>query len=584
MSDLDLYCEGRATLTCDTLRERLEEWRLGLLKGTTAAALETHIATCASCARGVAEVRDFERVLDLAHDPGRDQELISRLQLARRTRRRRWRACAAAASVLLVAALTAWLHDGVMPLSEGREHVLAAGAVRRSGRAMVSALENARIQVRDGGSRLQLAAGAARFSVEPGREPFVVETPCGDVRVIGTEFEVRIMRKQRWAAGGLGVAVLVTAGVVTFDVGGGSAHVEAGELLVADSGGVRRTFTASGVVELLDEANALQRDNDRLRGLLESAESARTAVVATPEPSMADDATAPPTGDVEQPVDWTLVGRTVAELLELSDPAASDLNPRGPEMMRRMADLLAVVERLREELGAEETADVFAHPDVLPHFLDGALRALLPVLGDDDRAAVVAEVERIAADERARLPDDVLPIERRVRDAAIALTSSARLAGRLQDDQIQALLRLLSAERPGTGTSAWGMVADRLTLVEDVGQQYVEFLDLEGADVAAARTAARGFVDEHLRERAAVIAEHGRAAVDAGLYMHDLGVEDPDARAELRDVAAARLRLLRVQAAAERALHDALSEAAQDRLRATTVRVWSLEELPDEEF
>jgi hypothetical protein len=96
--------------------------------------------------------------------------------------------------------------------------VTHADTVEIAGRAQLELSSGAKLawRVAEGGDiELHQDFGRVRYQVQPGG-PFIVETPSGHVRVVGTEFTVEVMQMKqahkRWSS----VAVIASAGLTTW--------------------------------------------------------------------------------------------------------------------------------------------------------------------------------------------------------------------------------------------------------------------------------------------------------------------------------------------------------------------------------
>jgi ferric-dicitrate binding protein FerR (iron transport regulator) len=198
-----------------------------------------------------------ERVMGAARAPaaagtGLDPETIVASSRAPQPRRR------GALAALVVAAAVAgagvvWLthgHGGAVPvkLAGGVQSVGARQQIDIGGRAVAVAEPGASLSwhvAADGGARLQQTAGDVFYRVEPGKA-FVVDTPAGEVRVLGTCFRVEVTEMkpgaQKLVSAGAGAmlsaAVLVTVyeGKVRVQNEHGRADVVAGESARAEAG------------------------------------------------------------------------------------------------------------------------------------------------------------------------------------------------------------------------------------------------------------------------------------------------------------------------------------------------------------
>lgn len=140
----------------------------------------------------LAAVREAEILLEMLHEPA--------LTLAQETRRppmrKRWQGWAMAASVLIVALGVSWYvgdgqyhlrGDAVTAVGETRTLTLADGS-----RIILDTESAVKVVALGTERRVRLDRGQAFFQVakDPHR-PFIVETPAGTARVLGTAFDVR---------------------------------------------------------------------------------------------------------------------------------------------------------------------------------------------------------------------------------------------------------------------------------------------------------------------------------------------------------------------------------------------------------
>ncbi|MBI4230814.1 MAG: FecR domain-containing protein [Planctomycetes bacterium] len=240
--------------------ETLAAWCDGTLAGPAREAAETHLAGCAACRRltggeenGAVEIPPAL----LAHA----REAVRRMP-ARRARRGVSALAAGLAACLTVAAGLAIL-PAVTGGERGVRGTLTLGGRTRAFQAMeplrfptagvLSFPEGVRAEIaprgearllppRDGERlRLRLDAGEASLRVHPGKGAVVIESPCGDVRVLGTDFSVRLWRDP------LGdreepdmLEVEVRSGKVVVETGGNAATVRSGGRAYAVRGAAPR--------------------------------------------------------------------------------------------------------------------------------------------------------------------------------------------------------------------------------------------------------------------------------------------------------------------------------------------------------
>jgi len=101
----------------------------------------------------------------------------------------------------------------------------------------------------EAGQREVVLDGTAFFAVAPGSEPFVVRTAEGELRVMGTRFEVR--------SGSGELRVVVVEGTVELSGPGGEAELGAGQVATVRRGGPPEVATVEDVWALLDWPSGL---------------------------------------------------------------------------------------------------------------------------------------------------------------------------------------------------------------------------------------------------------------------------------------------------------------------------------------
>jgi ferric-dicitrate binding protein FerR (iron transport regulator) len=560
-------------LRCEDARDRLEEARLGLLVGDEAGEFASHLESCAGCSAAMAEVRAFTEILDLARDAGRDDAFLDELLRVRRrsNRRRMWLYAASVAAVLLLAVVL--VTRGPSRLEAGVETTLAAGERVLSAEAEITGALPSRLTAIAGGRRVRLFSGAARFEVDPGHGPFAVITPAGEVRVVGTSFEVRIMKKSQWIAGSVVVAVAVAAGIVVFSNDHGEVEGRPGDLLVAVPGSAPVRMTAEEVADLVVSRRELEAENRELRQQIE--DSAATAEEA-PSPVAETDADSVPGAPEGVPAaiaatDWDRMGQAVADLVmaEEGDEEVSEA-----ELLVTMGWLMGRLRAIGSELEIDDPNEVFGHPQVFPVFMDGLLKSLIPGAGEAKRKEVVSALAGIAVEPVAGAVEAVLAIEKRLKDLKIAVEGAARLRGQLDDDQILRVFQVLASERlGGRGVSSVG-ASTEAALGNALAAMYGSRFEVEGADLEALTSLLPGFVSSHLAARVSVTAEFGAGAVEQAL----LGIEEPggghDLASRVQD-ARVQIALYTPQAEMERELYLRASEELRRRMKSAGLSIFT---------
>lgn len=149
--------------------------------------------------------------------------MIQRVEAKVRQRRRRRQMAAGTIAALVVGAvlLVPWLRDTATISTQAgasRELELADGS-----RVRLNARTTLRTDFRYGRRHLRLLNGQAYFVVvRDASRPFAVETPNGTVRVIGTEFDVRLGADQR-------PEVTLLRGAIRFEAKGGVIALQPGQ-------------------------------------------------------------------------------------------------------------------------------------------------------------------------------------------------------------------------------------------------------------------------------------------------------------------------------------------------------------------
>jgi ferric-dicitrate binding protein FerR (iron transport regulator) len=569
-------------LRCEDVRPRIEEYLLGLPDRAERREIEAHLASCPDCERQVREARAFEKLLDLAHDPDRDEILVDALAV-RRARRRRGGLLAlslGAAAALLVLGLV--LRPGPDELEPGVDTVLAAGETRRLPHARVVARVPAGVRAEEDGRRLHVRSGAVRVRVEPGHGRFVVVTPAGEIEVVGTEFEVSVMRKEAWIAGGVVVAALVATGVVLFHDPSGVERLDAGEVVVASPNGTRK-LGPQDVARLLHEhAEMKQRIEEQEEELANlRAEVARAGAGGPGEgagtgPSRPSGETPAEGASEDLPksireTDWNRLGAIVAKLTDPEDAP----KPSDPVYMLQMAYLVGRLEAMGAELGVPDSNDVFYHPQVFRRFVDGVVRALYPDQSEEEREDVVTMLADVVAAERARWPSPMLRIEKQARDLELALKMIDRVRGTLDEAQAERLLLVMGADRPGGYSMSWMAMPEIASLRTTMGQSLASMKDLTPAEQQIAMDLGAAFVDRYLAAQESLRKELGDQIVDAALG-RDEARREAEAAGKLSRLAQVRIKatFARVQADTMRALFERVSPTVREQMLAAPLHLW----------
>jgi hypothetical protein len=558
-------------VSCEETRSRIEEARLGLLRGPALERYEAHLESCADCAREAREAAALETLLDAAREPDRDRAVAKAIAARVRGRRRmRWigvSVLGAAACALVLAALLGGRPD--LPFEE--PVALEAGERATLSGVELTALGAARLTA--AGERVvRLERGAVRFSVTPGHGAFAVITGNGRIDVKGTEFEVRVMTKGQVAAGSAVVAVLVITGAVVFTNEEGSVPVRANEIVVALPGKPPRRFTPEDVAKLLEDNARLKSDVSRLTEELASAAS--TAVAPESEPPATEPGEKPPEGvpaSVAE-TDWEKLGKAVARILEFEKEPNAEPDP---ESLMAVAYFMDRLSAMAKELGYDDPQEVLYDPKVLPRFLRAIAAALLPDLPPETVDKLSADFARLVEEKSAGLPEDLLPLEKFLRDTEIAADAVSGLRGHLPEEQIEVLVPLLDAQTLAgfsTYSSTSTSIAD---LRKSVKEQYRERLKLDEAEAALAGPVLDAFVSSHLDTRKRLTSEHGRDLAPAALQIG--GREKPlDPPADRVDLLRVRAALLKEQTAAEREIYELLDDEGKQRVLGAGVTIWLL--------
>lgn len=197
-------------MSCSIDPSRIARWVNGFSDKEERTALETHVARCPVCERAVSEAArdgvagmkpgdapaDLSVSLDSLYRIGsREKVSVSPSSTGRFSRR----LFAVAASLLLVAGASAWFLRQSPLFETGVEEIRAVGSQGRN--LVFPGGASVRIRPESGvswdrmeeGYRLQLTSGGVEVDVPNRSQAFTVETPNGDVRVLGTVFSVRVL-------------------------------------------------------------------------------------------------------------------------------------------------------------------------------------------------------------------------------------------------------------------------------------------------------------------------------------------------------------------------------------------------------
>lgn len=160
---------------------------------------------------------DERTEVDWAFHAGTVDRVLARIQAkVEQRRRRRRRAAGGAAAVAIVLFVGAWLvpHHYQTFAAETEAGELRSLDFRDGSHAEISGCTELFADYRYGRRTVRLDRGEAFFQVarDPSH-PFLVETPAGTVRVLGTSFNVRVAGENR-------VEVTLVEGAVTFHASG----------------------------------------------------------------------------------------------------------------------------------------------------------------------------------------------------------------------------------------------------------------------------------------------------------------------------------------------------------------------------
>jgi transmembrane sensor len=188
----------------DDLFEDASRWCLRLCDSSDPALLAAHRTWLAGDPRRAAGMAEARALLGMMRgavaEPVGDGVRLrpgSLSPTAVLSRGRQWRTCGLAASLVMAVAAATWLGQGGLDRVHG-DTITAVGEVRRlqlEDGSVVTLNTNTALKVAYGpqGRAVRLDRGEAFFEVahDPAR-PFVVDSPAGSARVLGTAFDVRL--------------------------------------------------------------------------------------------------------------------------------------------------------------------------------------------------------------------------------------------------------------------------------------------------------------------------------------------------------------------------------------------------------
>lgn len=192
---------SRSTPTDDALFEQATRWHLCLREASDAATWQAYQQWLASDPRHVLAIAEAEKLLGMLSEPAADlAQQVSSVQAAsplppHRRRRRRWVGYAIAASVLLAVGAF-WLghHDYDRLRGDTVTTVGELRVLQLDDGSTITLNTDTALRVTYGAQErhVRLDRGEAYFQVahQPSR-PFIVDTPAGRAKVLGTVFDVR---------------------------------------------------------------------------------------------------------------------------------------------------------------------------------------------------------------------------------------------------------------------------------------------------------------------------------------------------------------------------------------------------------
>jgi len=447
------------------------------------------------------------------------------------------------------------------------------------GRAHLLATSSAQLRASSDGRTVRLDAGAVRFRVDPDTTPFSVETPAGFVRVLGTEFEVRVMQKKHWIGAGVLTTVLVTSGLVLLENNQGDVRAPAGTVAVMREGQAPTLLDSAAVTSIVLENDALRAEVESLRkaaGLdgptLLAGDGARDSesVPESTAPKTADAKSTPSETDgVEVSMaiaetDWSRLGEAV--LVMLNDDEEGEQAPT-PETAIERAYVMSRLAQLGAEFKVRMGPNVLLHPRIRERFLGGLLRAALPDMGDEGRERVIDSVGDALATHDLGESANLLPMELTAAKLKAGLEAAETIRTELTSSQNVVILKLLTLLQEGFSSSINISTSNTAeSLASTVATSMVERIKIKESDRSALTSATRRFVEAHLLARTALQDKYG---VDA----HDL-VQDPEkVRTVLGEETFRHARLIawerfaRIQAAMDRAIYDDMPADVRERMR-----------------
>ncbi|MBS7810078.1 FecR family protein [Roseococcus pinisoli] len=185
-------------------------------------------------------------------EAGRLEFYLAAMDAAKAARRRKTtrRAAGAGAALLLLLGAGTWLERPGLLQDLGTDHVTARGERRQvalpdGSTALLDADSALASAYTAGERRVRLLRGVAYFEVLPSAIPFVVEAAGGEIRVLGTKFDVRVLDAE--------AIVTLAEGRVAVTASGGHAVLEPGQRLRFGRDGLQPAETAS-----LDQALSWQ--------------------------------------------------------------------------------------------------------------------------------------------------------------------------------------------------------------------------------------------------------------------------------------------------------------------------------------
>lgn len=185
-------------MNCKDVEALLYDRVLGLADSAQTDEIDRHAAACETCRRALERARRAVAVLGEweVRRPARPRRVL-----------RWWLGLGAAACAALLLLLPSGPSSGAPPgvvvlsgaITVEGDRVIAteAGAVRLADQTVVELARDTELKVAVTAEtrRVEMAAGSAVFQVARTPAPFVVATPVGDVRALGTKFRVSIERR-----------------------------------------------------------------------------------------------------------------------------------------------------------------------------------------------------------------------------------------------------------------------------------------------------------------------------------------------------------------------------------------------------